>query len=556
MADKKATLLIQLKDGATAGLKKLQTGIGGVESSFSKFKMGLAGVATGLAAVIAASWSAVKAYMESETAVSRLNIALRNQGQDVSKVSKELTAYAAELQKTTTFTDEAIVGAMSLMTSFGLSGETLKRTTKAAMDLSQGLGIDLHTASMLLSKAYQGNTEALSRYGIKVDESIPKALKFEAIMAQLNSRFGGASEAALNTTAGRITNLTNRIDELKERVGAQLLPVLDFWMRKMETLISYVERLGGAEKAEASGRQLTIQSLQEQSAEIIKQARLRAAARGDVVMMTAAEMERLDLITRSLQREREMIASEEATTAAAKRGSADRVAAKQGEIAALDALALEERNKAVATQVQGEFDAQARYAAEAAAFREQIVGKSRMTAEHESSMTKLSKMSADERIRTASAMFSAISSLSQSKNKQLAAVGKAGAIATAMVNTYQGISEAWKLGPILGPILAPLVAAAGFANVAKIQSVQMAEGGVVMPRSGGTLATIGEAGRPEAVIPLGDDKAQEAMGGLGTTNHVTINAGVFVGDKTAVKELARLMDEELFRLQRNRVSVQ
>lgn len=171
-------------------------------------------------------------------------------------------------------------------------------------------------------------------------------------------------------------------------------------------------------------------------------------------------------------------------------------------------------------------------------------------------MTRLHQRSADERVRTASAMFSAIASLSQSKNKQLAAIGKAGAIAQALVNTYQGISEAWKLGPILGPILAPLVAAAGFGNVAKIQSVQMAEGGVVMPRSGGTLATIGEAGRPEAVIPLGDDRAQEAMGGMGVTNNVTINAGVFVGDRVAVKELARMMDEEFFRLQRNRVSVQ
>jgi len=42
----------------------------------------------------------------------------------------------------------------------------------------------------------------------------------------------------------------------------------------------------------------------------------------------------------------------------------------------------------------------------------------------------------------------------------------------------------------------------------------MAKGGVVMPRPGGTLARIGEAGRPEAVIPL------DRFGGLGGNTYV------------------------------------
>lgn len=42
----------------------------------------------------------------------------------------------------------------------------------------------------------------------------------------------------------------------------------------------------------------------------------------------------------------------------------------------------------------------------------------------------------------------------------------------------------------------------------------MAKGGIVMPRPGGTLARIGEAGRPEAVIPL------DRFGGLGNSTYV------------------------------------
>lgn len=55
---------------------------------------------------------------------------------------------------------------------------------------------------------------------------------------------------------------------------------------------------------------------------------------------------------------------------------------------------------------------------------------------------------------------------------------------------------------------------------ALLPSIQMAEGGVVMPRPGGTLATIGEAGKPEAVIPL------DRLGSLG--------GGVHIGQVTLV----------------------
>jgi hypothetical protein len=55
--------------------------------------------------------------------------------------------------------------------------------------------------------------------------------------------------------------------------------------------------------------------------------------------------------------------------------------------------------------------------------------------------------------------------------------------------------------------------------------LKLATGGIVMPRPGGTMATIGEAG-PEAVIPL--DKLGTIMGGTGggTTYNVVVNGGL------------------------------
>jgi hypothetical protein len=59
-------------------------------------------------------------------------------------------------------------------------------------------------------------------------------------------------------------------------------------------------------------------------------------------------------------------------------------------------------------------------------------------------------------------------------------------------------------------------------NIGNIRLPRLAEGGIVMPRPGGVLAQIAEAGQPEAVIPL------NRMGdfGGGATYNVTVNAGM------------------------------
>lgn len=56
------------------------------------------------------------------------------------------------------------------------------------------------------------------------------------------------------------------------------------------------------------------------------------------------------------------------------------------------------------------------------------------------------------------------------------------------------------------------------------RGIKLAEGGIVMPRPGGTIATIGEAGQAEAVIPL--DRLPSMTGGRGTTINISVNAGM------------------------------
>jgi len=150
-----------------------------------------------------------------------------------------------------------------------------------------------------------------------------------------------------------------------------------------------------------------------------------------------------------------------------------------------------------------------------------------------------------------------IASMSGSHNKTLAAIGKASAISMATIDTYSGIGKAWALGPIVGPPMAALVAAAGFANVAAISGVKLAQGGIVMPTHGGTSAIIGEAGKSEAVIPLEDEATKEKLQDtLGGGDKIIFEIGTLVASDDGLDALAEKMDEKLFELGRNRGSVQ
>lgn len=119
-----------------------------------------------------------------------------------------------------------------------------------------------------------------------------------------------------------------------------------------------------------------------------------------------------------------------------------------------------------------------------------------------------------------------LSTLQRSKNKEMFEIGKAAAMAQAVVNIAQGVTEAWKMGPILGPIGAAAVIAAGAVQIGTIggQTLGMAEGGIVTGGIPGRdsvpiLGMPGELMVPtknfdEVVNAVASARVTEQMGGL------------------------------------------
>jgi hypothetical protein len=203
-----------------------------------------------------------KANKESETFGDKLGsaakagaLALAAAGAAAIKVGIELAKNAAEdasaqrilaltLENTTKATDaqvaavEKYISATSL--AFGVTDDQLRpafarltRSTKdveesqkllnLALDISVATGKPVEAIATGLSKAYDGNTNALGKLGLGIDQSILKTKDFDKVYGALRENFAGFAEQEANTFEGKLRRLQVAFDEGKETIGAYIL---------------------------------------------------------------------------------------------------------------------------------------------------------------------------------------------------------------------------------------------------------------------------------------------------------------------------------------------
>jgi hypothetical protein len=178
-----------------------------------------------------------------------------------------------------------------------------------------------------------------------------------------------------------------------------------------------------------------------------------------------------------------------------------------------------------------------------------------MAAQSAEAQKKIEEEKKKEILANTRTFLSQAATLSHSGNKRLVAIGKAAAMIQIAIDTEKAASAGFSLGMSLGgpPLAAAFGAiaiAAGATRMASVAGIQLADGGIVQARQGGTPAILGEGGRDEAVIPL-DSAGGDA--GLGTT--ININAGAMLGDESQAREFAEVIDRELLKLRQDNSSL-
>lgn len=162
----------------------------------------------------------IDAAVEAERAVLNFNRALGRTGEFTKEASDSFIQFADSLELTTGLTAESVLDASAQIQNLSnLSVPQLQRATKATIDFARALNIDLQQAAIIVGKAANNQLSPLSKLGIQVEKGKTSAETFANVLTTLESRFGGASVAAINTFAGALVNFRNQITKIPEEFG-------------------------------------------------------------------------------------------------------------------------------------------------------------------------------------------------------------------------------------------------------------------------------------------------------------------------------------------------
>lgn len=185
------------------------------------------GLALGAAAAAAGALAvklgvdAVKAAMDEEAEIARLNTTLANMG--FGSASDQVSGFIDSLQYSANVSDSTLRPAFDRLIKSTGSVTKSQELLKLALDISAGTGKSLDSVVSALGKAYDGNTGALGKLGTGLDKATLKTGDMDVITGKLAERFSGQASAAAGTLKSKLEGVSIAAAELQEAFGVGLL---------------------------------------------------------------------------------------------------------------------------------------------------------------------------------------------------------------------------------------------------------------------------------------------------------------------------------------------
>lgn len=520
MADKRANVIYTVTDKATSAFKRIGNS---AKNLFSRL-VSLRGI-LGAAGLGAAITKVNNLFIEQQRVMAQTEAVIKSTGGAANLTAQEINEMAGELQNLTNFGDEAIQNGQNLLLTFTQIGrDVFPRATETMLDMSQAMNQGIKESAIQLGKALNDpimGITALRRVGIQFNESQEETIRLMVesgrvmdaqgvILDELSRQFGGSARAAVNP----FTQLKNAIGDLGEAIGGALQPLLvplaSSLLTVVQTTTRWVEGIGNLAiplqnaiiflKSLSLNAQITFQTLtfQAQTAALrIKSAFTRN--RSELEQREAAFSQRIQEL-----RDEQVALEIEAQDILLEKDT-ETTNAKIDNNALLRDLQMQTQ-KEVADNEADLVSQNLRMNEKAAKERERILEQERIKTQDVynalgSGFAAMSNNNVSVAQATAQSVLRVAvkAALSDVKARALAEAAKA------------SLQAPLSFGATL-LALAPIAAAEAAANAA-INSIRLADGGIVRASNGGTLATIGEAGQDEAVIPLDSREARQRLGG-------------------------------------------
>lgn len=220
---------------SAGGLGKTLGDVGKIAGGFMAANV----VAAGVQQLTGFIGDSIDAAKESIAVNAQLDAVLKSTGGAAGVTADEVRSMAAEMEKMSVFEDEAIISGQNLLLTFtNIGQEVFPEATQTMLDMSQALGQDMSSSAVQLGKALNdpiNGITALSRVGVSFTDQQKEQIEamVEAgdvagaqavILAELNKEFGGSAKAA-SDAAGASEVYKDKMNDLKEQIGTQMLPV-------------------------------------------------------------------------------------------------------------------------------------------------------------------------------------------------------------------------------------------------------------------------------------------------------------------------------------------
>ena len=178
-----------------------------------------------------------------EAEENRLRVAIGNVAKARATDADMLIRQASAMQQVTKFGDEEIISAQAMLATFQLTGDQIAAMIPRLLDMAEGMEKmgkgqqDLQQLAILMGKAFTGQVGALSRYGVVISDDVKKSGDFNSILLEMDKNFKGAAEGGIKTFLGQLQQASNITSDMREQIGAVLIPALSALLRKIVPVI-------------------------------------------------------------------------------------------------------------------------------------------------------------------------------------------------------------------------------------------------------------------------------------------------------------------------------
>ena len=594
----RATVVMEGPLGGTAGrVSAIATMLNSVNVATIAFGIGM----TAMTAVMIKSMTA---FSQWESQTLKINQLLEQTGTASGLTGKEIEGMAISIGRATLASADDVRAASAILLSFkSIATDAFERTLVVASDLAALTGQDLKQSVIQLGKALEDpatGMSALRRVGVSFTDSQKEMIVTmnktgdvagaqAEILGLLEAQLGGAGAAQGKGLAGAAdlvsenwslmlinlgktgageaaTNMLNTFGNVLEWVGFLLKDDTDLQKERftlMDQIVAKTEELAtvSAKSGKNAGDIRRIQLLAtERQALIDRKEFIEEGARKEI----ADAREKGRVSREEIQKENVAQAKLDAQKAQAK--IAEKALEKTGKEASGFASKLIAEEERFQTSLLTKSEQEAVFFAErlmklqefneAGALSEEEADAAGIAARqlHEAKITEIKRTEGEKRaqyearftgmqVAATQTALSDIGSMMASSNKSLFNVGKASAIANALINTYMAVTKTMAATPYPWNIpLAIAQGAAGLVQVQKIKQTKMAGREFGGPVIGGRTYLVGERGPELFTSP----RTGQIINNATTSN---------VGGQTNVFNITNVLENDEAFIQRNAVKI-